>query len=279
MTHDPAALLRLYDDQLRLDVPDREPEGVGVERDGPVVRITGFGPGGWVMYRDLGGLEGEELDELIARQVRYFAERSMPFEWKYRGHDLPADLPERLLAAGFVPEEPETLLVAPVDRLALDAAPPPGVVIREVEDEADYDRIAALEAAVWGEATSDGWIEGLAAEQRADPEGVRVFLAVAGDLAVSAGWIRFPSGTDFGTLWGGSTREEWRGRGIYRALVARRATLAAERGRRYLQVDASDDSRPILERLGFVAVGTTTPYVWTPPATESGKAGRGDEAG
>ena len=52
--------------------------------------------------------------------------------------------------------------------------------------------------------------------------------------------------------------------GIYRALVAARARIALERGRRYLQVDASDDSRPILERLGFIPVGTTTPYVWTP---------------
>jgi hypothetical protein len=42
--------------------------------------------------------------------------------------------------------------------------------------------------------------------------------------------------------------------GDYRALVAHRANLAAERGRRYIEVDASDDSRPILERLGFVAV-------------------------
>ena len=67
-------------------------------------------------------------------------------------------------------------------------------------------------------------------------------------------------------LWGGATLEEWRGRGIYRALVARRAQVAAENGRRYLETDASDDSRPILERLGFVAVTTTTPYVWSPPA-------------
>jgi hypothetical protein len=29
-------------------------------------------------------------------------------------------------------------------------------------------------------------------------------------------------------------------------------------------VDASSDSRPILERLGFIAVTTTTPYVWSP---------------
>jgi GNAT superfamily N-acetyltransferase len=83
---------------------------------------------------------------------------------------------------------------------------------------------------------------------------------------VCAGWVRFPSGTEFATLWGGSTLPAWRGRGIYRALVAHRARLAAECGCRYLEVDASDDSRPILERLGFVAVTTTTPYVWSPPA-------------
>jgi hypothetical protein len=29
-------------------------------------------------------------------------------------------------------------------------------------------------------------------------------------------------------------------------------------------VDASDNSRPILERAGFVPVTTTTPYVHTP---------------
>jgi hypothetical protein len=41
------------------------------------------------------------------------------------------------------------------------------------------------------------------------------------------------------------------------------------RGVRYLQVDASDDSAPILRRLGFRAVTTTTPYIWTPPASVS----------
>jgi GNAT superfamily N-acetyltransferase len=82
---------------------------------------------------------------------------------------------------------------------------------------------------------------------------------------VCAGWMRFPSGTEFVTFWGGLSLPAWRGRGIYRALVAHRANLSAERGRRYIEVDASDNSRPILERLGFVAVTTTTPCVWSPP--------------
>lgn len=62
-------------------------------------------------------------------------------------------------------------------------------------------------------------------------------------------------------MWGGSTRPEYRGRGIYRALVARRAQLAVDRGYPILQVDASDDSRPILQRLGLRVIGGTTPYV------------------
>ena len=63
-----------------------------------------------------------------------------------------------------------------------------------------------------------------------------------------------------------ATLSDWRGQGIYRALVARRAQLAAARGFRYLQVDASSNSAPILRRLGFQPIATTTPYVWTPPA-------------
>jgi hypothetical protein len=48
---------------------------------------------------------------------------------------------------------------------------------------------------------------------------------------------------------GGATLPEWRRRGIYRATVVYRANLAAGGGFRYLETDASDDSRPILERL------------------------------
>jgi GNAT superfamily N-acetyltransferase len=72
--------------------------------------------------------------------------------------------------------------------------------------------------------------------------------------------VEFHHGTEFAGLWGGGTLPEWRGRGVFRALVAHRARLAADRGFRYLQVDATPDSRPILERLGFVVLATTTPF-------------------
>jgi GNAT superfamily N-acetyltransferase len=92
-----------------------------------------------------------------------------------------------------------------------------------------------------------------------------VLAAEAGGQVVATGWIEFRPGSQFAGLWGGATLREWRGRGIYRALVARRAQLAAAREVPYLQVDASSNSAPILRRLGFQPIATTTPYVWTPP--------------
>jgi len=227
----PDELLGAYDDQLRRWRPDRLPAGETAEEDGPLLRFSGGPGGGWVLYRDLDGVEGAALDELILRQVRFFEERGDRFEWKYHGYDLPADLPERLRAAGFVPEATET---------------------------------TAMETRVWGERNS--WLpDMLESERSVDPDALTVVAAEAGDTVVCAAWIRYPSGTEFGTLWGGATLPEWRRQGIYRATVAYRANLARQRSFRYLETDASDDSRPILERLGFVPVTTTTPYIWSPP--------------
>lgn len=263
---DASELLGAYDAQVRDRVPDPLPQGVTVERDGPVVRFLGLTGGGFVVYRDLGGLEGADLDELIARQVEVFAARGERFEWKLHGHDRPEDLPQRLLAAGFVPEETETIVIVPVAEIAGEVRLPEGVSLREVTSRADLLRIAALEQAVWGESDQEDWLVNMLESERAvDPDALAIVVAEAGSTVVCAAWIRFEGDTDFATLWGGATLPEWRRRGIYRATVTCRATLAAERGFRYLETDASDDSRPILERLGFTAVTTTTPYVWSPP--------------
>ncbi len=235
------------------------------ELDGPLLRLVGEQQGGFIDYRDLGGLDRAELDELIARQVRVFAERGERFEWKLHAHDRPADLAQRLRAAGFVPADAETIVIGPVAGVAGVPRLPAGVSLREVSDRTDLDRIVLMKQAIWEEDFS--WLAGgLEAERAVDADALTIVVAEAGDAIVCAAWARFVRGTDFVTLWGGGTLPEWRSRGIYRAIVAYRANLAAERGFRYLQVDASDESKPILERLGFVAVTTTTPFIWSPPA-------------
>jgi hypothetical protein len=260
-------LRRIYDAQLRAHVPSRLPAGARVERDGPIVRFVGLDQRGFVTYVDLDGLTGVALDALIARQRDFFAARGEGVEWKLHAHDVPPDLPERLVAAGFSPEDEETVLVGLAGPLA--AAPvdltDEGVRIREVEARVDLDRIAAMESEVWGRDRM--WqAEALELEIAADPESITVVVAEVDGAVVCAGWVRYVERTDFATLWGGSTLPAFRKRGIYRAVLAHRARLAVGRGKSYLQVDASDDSRPILARLGFVALTSTTPYVF--PSTE-----------
>jgi hypothetical protein len=259
-------LLHAYDSQLRNNERDVLPEGVTRDVDGPLFRLFGFSDGsGFVGYRDLAGIEGASLDELIARQVDFFARRGERFEWKFHGHDRPPDLAARLRAAGFVPEEEETVLIAPVERIAAVPKLPEGIVLREVSERRDFERIEALERTVWADAShSVADADDLERERTADPEAIAFVVAEVDETVVCAGWIRFQAGTEFATLWGGSTLPAWRSRGIYRAVVAHRAQLAAARAIRYLEVDASSESRPILERLGFAAVTTTTPYIWSP---------------
>lgn len=255
-------LLAAYDGQMRA-APQKPPAGVRYEYDGPLLRIVGQHRGLVTGPPDL-GVRGAELDRLIARQRDYFAGRGEAVEWKTRGHDRPADLPGRLLAAGFVPEEQETVLIGPASAMATEPVVPDGVVLRQVTADADMHRIAAMESAVWGQDWT--WLgDDLIGRVAAAPDEVVVLAAEAGGEVVSAAWLVLRPGTEFAGLWGGSTLRQWRGRGIYRALTAARAQRAVARGVRYLQVDASSDSAPILRRLGFRAVTTTTPYVWTPP--------------
>jgi GNAT superfamily N-acetyltransferase len=265
---DVPALLAAYDAQLRARIPDPLPARLKVARDGPLVRFE-MPKGGFVGYRDLGGLEGAELDALIERQVRFFAERGKRFEWKHHGHDLPTDLPERLRAAGFVPEELETVEIARVEDVAAVPVLPEGVSLREVTARGDFDRIAAFETEIWQDDHID-LVEMFESERAADPTSITILVVETAGGVVCAAWMRFERGTDFATLWGGATLPAWRGRGIYRATVAHRASLAAERGFRFLEVDSSPDSRPILERLGFEPVTTTTPYIWSPAPANPG---------
>ena len=257
----PSDLLAAYDEQLRGQA--ESDSAVETDYDGPLVRVH-YRHRGFIGYRSLEGLSNRPLDALIDRQVTHFAERGQAFEWKTRGHDWPSDLPERLRAHGFAPEPRETVLIGVAARMAVDPIVPDDVTVRSVRADEDMRRIAAMESSVWDE--DWGWLAdeliGLVAGGHTE-----VLVAESMDQVVSAGWIVYKPGTDFAGIWGGSTLKAWRGRGIYRALVAQRAQLAVGHGYRFLQVDASDDSRPILQRLGFVAVTTTTPYVWTPPAS------------
>jgi hypothetical protein len=257
----PEELLRLHDEQVRGTVADRLPATWSPSWDGPVLRVA-TPSRGVVFGQGLEGVPDDELDALIVRAVAHFAALKLPFEWKTYGHDRP-DLPERLAAAGLVADPEETVVIGLAADLVDAGVAPDGIRIRATTAPADLRQIADLQSEVWGADWS--WLaDDLASRIASGPDDIVVLVAEAGSTVVSTAWLVVLPGTDFASLWGGSTLFGLRGRGIYRALVAHRARLAVERGIRYLWVDASDDSSPILQRLGLRAVTTTTPWVWTP---------------
>jgi GNAT superfamily N-acetyltransferase len=168
-----------------------------------------------------------------------------------------------LLAAGFVPEDAEALMLAEVSHVQRPAALPAGIRLEEVTGTEGIRRLTGVHERVFGKDESE-LRASLQAQLSTAPEVTAMVVAMAGDEPVCAGRVEFVPGSDFAGLWGGGTLPPWRGRGIYRALVAYRAALAAARGYRYLQVDASPESRPILERIGFSRQAMTTPYLWSP---------------
>lgn len=265
MTIDLDELLKVrarFDAEMRRDAQPDAAEA-RVERVGRVVRQSASAQG-WngVLWSDL---DEETADAEIAAQVAFFTEQGSPdFEWKLYDYDRPADLGERLRAAGFVPEPAERLMVGRVSELArLPVDPPEGITLRVVTDEAGVDLMMDVHTRAFG--TERPRIRNLVLTLlRNEPETLAAVVAMAGDTPVSAARMEIRPGTSFAGLWGGGTVPEWRGRGIYRLLVAHRARIAAELGIPYLQVDASDDSRPILERLGFGVLGVTVPYVYSP---------------
>ncbi|SDK58374.1 GNAT family N-acetyltransferase [Nonomuraea jiangxiensis] len=249
-------VLAAFDRELRRQARPDGPE-TRVERAGDVVRQVGP-EHAWngVIWSDL---DARRADAAIAEQVRYFGALKRSFEWKLYGHDRPADLDRRLLAAGFTAEPAETVMVgetADAGRWAFEV--PPGVDLVPVTDRDGVELAAAVHERVFG--TARDQVRARLLDLLGAGE-LYAVLAMAGGTPISAARLELHPGTRFAGLWGGGTVPEWRGRGVYRALIAYRAREAAARGYDFLQVDASSQSRPILLRLGFEALTTTTPYV------------------
>ena len=250
----------IFDRRMRREMRPDSP-GTRVAQLGGVVRQTGTADA-WngVVWSDL---DEHTADAAIAEQVRHFDALGLEFEWKHYAHDRPADLPARLLSAGFVPEPPEALMVADVREQPTGVALPEGVRLVPVTDAAGVDLVARVHTLAFDQDTAK-FRNRLLAQLTEDPDHTIAVVAMAGDKPICGARMELHAGTGFASLWGGGTDPAWRGRGVYRALVAHRAGIAAERGYRYLQVDASDQSRPILERLGFAVLSTTTPYLHRP---------------
>ncbi len=258
---DLTGLLAAYDEQLRTDA--ETPSAIAVSRQGPLYLVTFPGGPGFVTYQNLAGANADTISRLVPRALaRYRANPDIVrVEWKTRGHDVAPSLHETLVDNRFIPDEQESIMLGETQLLAVDVALPKGVALRTVTAESDVRAMSAMVDEVFGDPASDEMAEALL-HRLSDNDGMQLWVAEVAGRIVSAGRLEPVVGTTFAGIWGGATRPEWRGQGIYRALTAERARSALAMGKSLINSDSTEYSRPILERAGLVKVSTTTPYHW-----------------
>jgi hypothetical protein len=251
------SILQLYDQEMRLDPASdratvyRQPGLTFVILKRPIVRT------GWVLFTQL---HPAEVDQVIQSTVDFYRPLGGELEWKVYPHDSPPDLKEYLQAHGFVPEELESLLVLDLENTQPSFWEPSATRVDQLTSPDQLSYITRIESEVYGEPFT--FLEPmLAGEMQALPDQISIYTAYAGDEPASTAWIRFNPGRQFAELYGGATLPSQRSQGLYSSLVKARAREARSRGVRFLLVDPTAMSRPILEKLGFIFLTSSQPFV------------------
>ena len=178
-------------------------------------------------------------------------------EW-WVGWSSPPGIAQRLVDAGFVPDE-----VPVLTGMTCSSAPPERSDVEVTRIETLDDLFATLEVDwdVWQIDDAERAKRRVSQTRRFE-EGVGVVhhwcAWVDGRRAGFGRAIDLPFGV---ALMGGAVRPELRGRGAYQALVRARWDHAVARGTPLLVVQASDLAAPVLDRLGFERHGQLRLYV------------------
>ncbi len=202
-----------------------------------------------------------DAKSIIEDQVDYFRSRRKSFEWKIYGFDEPDNLGSLLGEHGFTSDKHEVLMVCPVNGRAPPEPRSDSWEIVRIDTESGVRDVISVQQRVWG--GNYEWLaEQLLTRLATQPEQISIYCTYVDGQPVGTGWTCFYRGSKFPELNGGSVLQEFRGRGIYKALYGQRLAEAASKGYDRITVDASPMSRPILEKMGFIQICSTTPMCY-----------------
>jgi GNAT superfamily N-acetyltransferase len=212
--------------------------------------------------------EPDEVDDVISEAQATFAARNLPFLWVLDPGTQPPDFEARLAARGFKPDphaEEVKVMILPADA-TIEPPAVPGLELRDgLADLASFqaaDR-AAAEAFEETKLMEDPNLAAMQERRRLNAVAAgnrRLVLAtVNGEPAGAASLTVYPP--QGAMINGGAVRPSFRGRGVYRAMVAARLEMTREAGAAGVAVHAGPMSEPILSRLGFTPVSWRRFYV------------------
>ena len=160
---------------------------------------------------------------------------------------------------GFRIGDEEALLIREMQERSpcLIALVPAGVTVNPVRDEQGIADFLSVESAIWPCEPSK--TRELLLSIMGDPlQRDQAFVAYSDRKPAGCGRVTASQHSQFAGLSGGGVLPEFRGRGVYRALLSARIDHVRQFDSiRYLRVDALPTSRPILEKYGFKRMAST----------------------
>jgi GNAT superfamily N-acetyltransferase len=204
----------------------------------------------------------DDADQLIDEVRDIVAPRGLPMMWILDPTTRPANFADFLLARGIKPDpgSPEVaVMVLPVTA-RIEAPPVAGLELRDgLADAQSFRAVDAVNVEAFGglplpdDPARAARLERRRRDQIAAGNRRVILATVAGEPAGSSGMTLYPP--DGAIINGGGVRPGFRGRGVYRAMVAARLEMARAAGAAGLVVWGGEMSAPILARLGFEKVG------------------------
>jgi hypothetical protein len=205
----------------------------------------------------------QRIAEIVARETKDVVGKAKVLIWKVYAHDAPCEpLRAHLIAHGFEENDPSKLMVAPVTTILENAQRHSSTLtIRELKTPQSLGAYQTIWDHVWPDQPNARYVDDYRdILQRGDPNVVFFAAFTSNNEPVSSGYMFHQIGARFALLCGGTTKAEWRGQRAYTSLVAERAQHAMNRGADHLSVEASAESLPILEKLGFVRISALAFY-------------------
>lgn len=262
------ALVRAIEDNAAALLLEMGRLGGGSQRDDPDLAWSiGGSPLDYhncVVRADLGAAAA---DEVIVQSREMLSEYAVPGTWHVGPSMRPADLGDRLLAAGFVADSTEPGMAADLSALTMDRPTSDGPEVERVTDEATLAEWEATLASGFGEGEREArWVASIyRAAGYAEPVGPwRHFLARLDGIPVGTATAYLAAGVV--GLYFVSTAPAARRRGVGAAVTLAALRDARELGYQVGVLQSSAAGRSMYARLGFRELCAFHLYAWHPPA-------------
>lgn len=208
----------------------------------------------------------ENVDNGIQNVINLYRQEGKIFGWLVGPSTQPANLGEQLLAAGLMKIEDECMRGMVLPDLNHSIQTNPTIRVEQVAI-SEWDANKAMMARAYGFGMTEEVIEPIIRFHESFGEQAKVYLAYADDREdpISFSSAFFDNAGEIILLGGAATVEEYRGKGVYSSMVAKRLEDARDMGYTIAIVQAvKGTSAPLCEKLGFESVSEIDFYAYIP---------------